>query len=375
MKKFSRVQIAAFVVLGMVGAMLSSCTKKSPTAPSAGSSEVSVVNMISDTAGFSGARIDSNLVNAWGIAFDNTGKIWVASNGPGLVDVYTAVGAQAMAPVTISPRTSGNGGTPSGAITNTTSDFVIPGNGQAAQLLFSSEDGTISAWNSGTSTTVVDSGDTGAVYKGIALASSNGANYLYVTNFTEQRIDVFDKNFAPATGMPFSDPNIPADYGPFNIALIGGNLYVTYAKHKPPENHDDSAGPGNGYVDVYTTGGSLVKRFASQGVLNSPWGLAKAPAGFGAFANAILISNFGDGLINAFDESGNSMGQIKDVNGAALKIDGLWAIAFPSGSSFNASERNWLYFSAGPSGENHGLFGYLAIYNPPSSGGGGGYGY
>jgi uncharacterized protein (TIGR03118 family) len=187
------------------------------------------------------------------------------------------------------------------------------------------------------------------------MANDGGSNFIYVTDFHNAKIDVFDNNFTFVTTKPFVDPGIPAGFAPFNIVNIGGQLFVTYAKQLAPDNHDDQAGPGNGYVDIYTPGGLLVKRFVTQGMLNSPWGIAQAPAGFGQVANAILIGNFADGNINVYDVNGTYKGKLMH-GGTAISIPGLWAITF---DNIAPADPNQLYFTAGPNSEAHGLFGYL----------------
>ena len=238
---------------------------------------------------------------------------------------------------------------------NETNDFKIPANGRKAEFIFATEDGILSAWNDGNSaTTVVDRSATGAVYKGIAVANDRGANFLYLANFNSGEIDVFDKNFH-LVNKPFSDPGVPSGYAPFNIANIGSKLYVTYALQKPDQ-HDDQAGPGNGYINIFNTDGSFVRHFVSRGMLNSPWGLAQGDMGFGVAANSILVGNFGDGRVNVYDANGVWQGQLQG-NNRDLSIDGLWAIAFQPGNDNRGPSR--LYFTAGPDEEAHGLFGYL----------------
>jgi uncharacterized protein (TIGR03118 family) len=226
-------------------------------------------------------------------------------------------------------------------------------------FIFATEDGILSAWNASlgaSSMTVVDNSLSGTVYKGVAMASDGGANFLYATDFHNAKIDVFDKNFAPVTTKPFMDPNIPAGFAPFNIRNINGWLYVTYAKQLAPDNHDDQKGLGNGFVDIYKPDGTLVKRFASQGMLNSPWGIESVTHKFGQIEDAILVGNFGDGHINVFSMNGEFAGQVKE-KGKALTIPGLWAITF---DPFAPADPDNLYFTAGPNGENDGLFGYVA---------------
>ncbi|HEV7622427.1 MAG TPA: TIGR03118 family protein, partial [Flavisolibacter sp.] len=223
---------------------------------------------------------------------------------------------------------------------------------------YASEDGVISGWNGGDSTVAVaDFSASNAVYKGICLANDGSANFLYLADFKNAKIDVLDKNFQLVTGKTFSDPGIPAGFAPFNIKNIGGNLFVTYAKQKGPDNKDDQAAIGNGYVDIFNVNGQLVKRFASAGTLNSPWGIAKSSTGFGQSSGSILVGNFGDGKINVFDSSGKYGGQLLSGN-QTLTIDGLWEITFESATVTGANP-DLLYFTAGPSSETHGVFGYL----------------
>jgi uncharacterized protein (TIGR03118 family) len=330
-------------------------------------------NLISDISGMA-AVTDPNLVNPWGIAFAPTGPFWINDNGAGVSTVYDGTGhpTPAGTPLVVTiPLPPGNTGAsaPTGIVFNTTTDFVITANGKtgAAVFLFATEDGTISAWSPAVNATnailevdnsTTPSADSHAVYKGLALGSNNNGNFLFATNFRAGTVDVFDKNFAKVT-LPgaFTDPNIPAGFAPFGIRNIGGNLFVTYAK-QDADQHDDVAGPGNGYVDVFDTSGNLLHRFATQGTLDSPWGMTVASAKFGSFSKAILIGNFGDGHINAFDPtSGAFLGQLTDVGNGPLTIHGLWGLAFGNGAK--GSDPNALYFSAGINGEQDGLFGSL----------------
>jgi uncharacterized protein (TIGR03118 family) len=310
------------------------------------------VNLVADTTGYGASRIDSNLVNAWGIAQGSSGALWISSNEKGLTVIYDASGNQTLAPVSI--HFQGSDAAPTGVVFNSTSSFAIPSNGAASKFIYVTEDGALEAWASGDSTiTVADRSAWGSVYKGIAIANDGTGNFIYATNFKNGKIDVFDQSFNYVSNKPFTDPNIPAGYAPFGIANIGGKLYVTYAKQKAPDNKDDEAGTGNGYVDIYNTDGSLEKRFASQGTLNSPWGISYAPSDFGLGNNWILIGNFGDGHINIYNSNGDYQGQLKNESGAVLTIEGLWAITTISG------DHSKLYFTAGPADEDHGLFGYL----------------
>jgi uncharacterized protein (TIGR03118 family) len=317
-------------------------------------------NLVADTAGYGAARVDPGLLNAWGIAVNPNGIVWISANHAGATNVYDSTGKTLLGPIAIPSQGVHSGGSPSGVVFNSSTDFIIPGLQKAAKFIFANEDGTISAWAAGDSTiTVADQSSSNAVYKGIALANDGTGNFLYAANFKGGKIDVFDHSFNHVTGKPFLDAGIPAGFGPFNIANIGGQLYVTYAKLKAPDNMDDQAGAGNGYIDVFDLNGVLVKRFASQGVLNSPWGLARAPLGFGLPLHSILVGNFGDGRINVFDSTGVYKGALAN-NGQPLAIDGLWAIDFLNNEIPNADPGK-LYFTAGPMEENHGLYGYIRM--------------
>ena len=333
-------------------------------------------NLVSDGA-VSAVHTDSHLVNPWGIAFSPTGPFWVSDNGKGVATLYNGAGQLfPLSPdlplvVTIPPPLGSPLGTqaaPTGQVFNGSSGFVITdprtGNSGPSRFIFATEDGTISGFNSDVNPTnallTVNNSSFNTVYKGLAI-SSNGSR-LYAANFTAGTIDMFGSNFSFI--VSFTDPNIPTGFAPFNVQDINGKLYVTYAKQKQPDNHDDEAGPGNGFVDVFDEDGNLLQRLASQGALNSPWGLALAPADFGPFSNALLVGNFGDGRINAFDPTtGNFLGQLKDSNGNFIQIDGLWALTFGNGG--NAGKTNELFFTAGINDEKNGLFGKLEAVATP----------
>ncbi len=319
-------------------------------------------NLVADVSSFGAANVDANLLNAWGIAVNPGGIVWLSSNHGGASTVYDSTGKTLLGPVAIPSQGIHFGGSPTGIVFNPGSTgFVIAANGKTAKFIFANEDGTIAAWAGGDSTfTVADRSASQAVYKGLALATDGTARFLYAANFRGGRIDVYDTLFNYVTTKPFSDPGIPAGFGPFNIAAIGGQLYVAYAKLLGPDNMDDAAGPGNGYVDIFNPDGTLAKRFASQGYLNSPWGIAASPAGFGLPAHSILVGNFGDGRVNVYDPTGVFQGQLQN-HGIPIVIDGLWALDFPVNEKPTADPGK-LYFTAGPMGETHGLFGYLKMY-------------
>ena len=355
---------------------------QAPTLAKHGLTSSSQVNLVANLASYSARKIDVNLANAWGIAFTPTGKIWISANHSGLSVIYDTSGTTQRTPVIIPSEDSSGGGAPSGVVFNSTTGFVIPATGEISKFIFSSEDGIISAWSSGSNAlNVADRSSSGTVYKGLALAFNNGQPYLYATDFRNGKVDVLDIHFHYVSSISLKDPGIPSGYAPFGIQNIDGFLFVTYAKQKGPDNMDDQAGPGFGYVDVYRPGGKLVSRFASQGALNSPWGIAKAPdGGFGKFGDAILIGNFGDGRINAFSEYGKFLGPVSDSAGNPIAIEGLWGLSFGNqnnGSGYSVMDDGHdggndnhdggsmrslplkLYFTAGPNDESDGLFGYI----------------
>jgi uncharacterized protein (TIGR03118 family) len=312
-------------------------------------------NLVSDVAGAAQLQ-DPNLVNAWGMAAGPATPVWVSAADSGVSTIYR--GAAGPTPVSIVPLVvSIPGGSPTGQVFNTTTGFEISP-GQPAVFIFASESGHITAWNSTQGTAAaVEVSTPDAVYKGLALASTSSASYLYAANFHAGTIDVFDSSFAPAT-LPgtFTDPNLPVGYAPFNVQEISGSLYVTYAQ-QDVAGEDDVPGAGHGFVDVYTPDGTLVRRLVSQGRLNSPWGLALAPSDFGRFSGALLVGNFGNGTIHAYDPTtGRLLGTLADGNNRRIKIDGLWGLRFGNGI---AGDTNSLLFTAGPKDESHGLFGVI----------------
>lgn len=323
-------------------------------------------NLVSDVPGLAD-NLDTNLLNPWGIAFSATGPFWLSDNHSGYSTIYNSAGTPQTLIVAIPPPSGGTPpAAPTGIVFNNTTNFIAVTN--AAKFIFATEDGTISAWANGTNAVLkVDNSASSAIYKGLALGSANGSNYLYATDFHNGKVDVFDSAFNPVTRAgAFTDTNLPAGYAPFGIKAVGTNVFVTYAMQDDAA-HDDVPGAGFGYVDIYDTGGNLVKRLVSNGALNSPWGMAVASANFGLFASQLLIGNFGDGAINAFDPaSGTLVGTLKDTNGAPFAIDGLWDLKFGNGGSGGAT--NTLYFTAGIAAggalEDHGLFGSLSVVVP-----------
>jgi uncharacterized protein (TIGR03118 family) len=330
-------------------------------------------NLVSDLRG-EAEHFDPNLVNPWGVAFPPTGPFWVADNGTGMATVYDGHGRPFPMhdPIVVSiPAPLGGPAAPTGTVFNPTGVFTLEP-GKPAIFLFATEDGTIAGWsmsvNAANAVIKVDRSGSGAVYKGLAMASTSAGVFLYATNFHDGTVEVFDGNFNPVVHAgAFTDPSIPAGFAPFGIHNIQGRLYVTYAKQGPTM-HDDVAGPGNGFVNVFDADGNLIRRFASQGVLNSPWGLALAPAGFGAFSGHVLIGNFGDGRINAFNPATGAFRGTLENGKKPLEIDGLWTIIFGNGG--NAGDTDTLFFTAGIDDEQHGLFGQIRARHPGGDDGG-----
>ena len=347
------------IARGAASAVLLACSLALGTSVFADTGNYDVTNLVSDVPG-TAPNIDGNLVNGWGIAMRATSPIWVSDNGTGKSTIYNGLGATVIPAVTIPAAGGSDHGVPTGITANpSTTDFRVAGPGSpAANFLWCTEDGAIAAWNSGTTATIEFVASDGAVYKGLALAA-NGTDFrLYAADFHNGKIDVLSNTFAP-TSVPgkFEDKTIPADFHPFNIMNLQGNLYVAYAM-KEPDGDDEVAGAGLGFVDVFDADGFLIERVATRGKLNAPWGMAIAPAGFGAFSNHLLVGNFGDGKINAYDlKNFTPAGQLRSSNGEPLVIDGLWGIAF--GNGFQHQPTDTLFFAAGPDDENHGRYGKI----------------
>lgn len=315
-------------------------------------------NLVSDQAG-KAAITDPNLVNAWGMSRGANSPIWVSDNGTDVSTLYR--GAVGTTPVSIVPLVvSTPGGAPTGQVNNDTSGFVVPGTTSPAAFIFAGEHGDLSAWNGAVSpaTQAVAVGHVdGAVLKGLALVHSPFGPLLLAANFHDNRIEVFDATFNHlSVDRLFRDNRLPHGYAPFNVAEVGDRVFVTYAKQSA-DRVDDVAGAGHGFVDVYTDYGVLLHRFASRGVLNSPWGMAVAPQTFGKFAGDLLVGNFGDGRIHAFDlRTGHLDGTLRDTHHHAIVIDGLWGLLVGDAVAGGADS---VWFSAGPNDESHGLLGIL----------------
>jgi uncharacterized protein (TIGR03118 family) len=330
-------------------------------------------NLISDRGDQGAQVVDPNLQNAWGLALSPTSPLWVADNNAGVATLYSInVGGTTAAkvPLTVTlpggRASTGDGSSPTGQVFNPTSGFVVTskaGSGPGL-FIFSAEAGQISAWNpmadpitAGTSTAQVEFSSPTAVYKGLTIASTRHGTFLYASNFHDGTVDVFNSRFQLVhLRGDFRDRRLPAGYAPFGIQAIGGFIYVTYALQNAAK-HDDVAGPGHGFIDVYTTNGFLVERLVSRGDLNSPWGLALAPDRFGTFGNRLLVGNFGDGLIHAYGLfSGRPHGALLDEHRQPIQIDDLWALHFGTAATGGTGT---LLFSAGINDEKDGLVGSI----------------
>lgn len=307
---------------------------------------------------------DPNLKGAWGISESSSSPFWVSDAGSGLSTLYNSTGSPLSVVVTISPAMTPGTGSPTGTVYNGTQGFAVA-TGEPAVFLFATLDGTIAGWNSTVNKTaaqvMVNNSSTGAIYTGLAIGASGSNTYLYAANFGAGTIDVFDSSFNPVSlTNAFQDGNLPAGYAPFNVQNLAGNLYVTYALQNSSKNFA-VAGAGDGYVDIYSTSGTLMQRLVSGGQLNAPWGIAIASSGFGDYANDLLVANFGDGTVNVFDPAtGAFVATLDDAYGAPIVIPNIWALQPGNGGS--GGDANAIYFTAGipgPDGGNHGLFGRL----------------
>jgi uncharacterized protein (TIGR03118 family) len=323
---------------------------------------VTVTNLVTDNQSVNSALItDPNLINPWGMSYSGTSPFWVSDNGTHLATLYN-VNPITNVPATVSLDVSipANGNV-TGQAFNGTTGF------NSDSFLFVSEDGTVSGWRSalGTTAEILQSGSAANAYTGAALATISGNAYLYTANFKVGTIDVI-KGSASEPTLPgtFTDPNLPAGYAPFNVENLGGTLYVTYALQNTA---GDFAvpGAGNGFVDSFDLNGNFLERDASNGSLNAPWGVAIAPAGFDGVGGDLLVGNFGDGTINAFNTTTfASEGPLKDSMGNPITIDGLWSLTVGNGASAGSSSQ--IYFTAGSNGEADGLFGTLSVPEPSS---------
>jgi uncharacterized protein (TIGR03118 family) len=329
-------------------------------------------NLVADLPGRAD-YVDANLVNPWGICTSATSPFWISDNGTGLSTLYsagpTSLNTYGLPNATTKPVVPATGaaatpGAPTGCVANAVATaFIVGTTTRSASFLFATENGSLSGWNSADATKAVvqvDNSAKGAVYKGLAIATPSAAigPRLYATNFNAGTVEVYDQTWKLITVTGgFTDASIPAGFAPFGIQAIGTKVYVTYAK-QDAKKHDDVGGAGNGYVDVFDLDGTLLARLVAGGSLNSPWGVAIAPAGFGDYAGKLLVGNFGDGTINVYDATTGALtAALQDAKGAKIQISGLWGLLPGNGGS--GGDANAVYFAAGTDGETHGLFGSL----------------
>ena len=316
-----------------------------------------VTPLVSDN-GVPGTVVDPNLVNPWGLSAGPTSPWWVSDNGVDMSTLYNAAGSKLGLEVAVMEA-------PTGIVFNGDAAMFHIGTA-SARFIFSTEGGMILGWTQGTTaaTVTVDRSNLGAVYKGLAIAYTSVGPMIYATDFVNGRVDVFDGNWAMvAVPGGFVDPMMPFGYAPFGIQTIGTRIFVTYGKQIPGDT-DEAHGQGFGFVDAFDFEGNLVARVAQHGQLNAPWGLAWAPASFGRFGGDLLVANFGDGHINAYEEIANGhfeyRGYLRMGSGMPVAIDGLWAIQFGNGATNNGPV-NTLFFTAGPNDEADGLFGTITV--------------
>jgi uncharacterized protein (TIGR03118 family) len=342
-----------FACIGAAGTLLLTATS---SWAAGGNNAYHWTNLVSDIPGVA-KFTDPNLVNPWGLSIGS--EFWVSNAETGTSTLYDLDGTPFSLVVTIPPSASSGEqvGAPTGNVFNSGSGFVVTQNGVSgpAIFIFVSEDGGISGWNPTVSPDrailAVDHGAEDAIYKGATLATTVDGDRLYATNFHAGKVEIYDQNFVEIdTAQTFVDPTLQQGFAPFGIQNINGLIHVTYAK-QDADKVDDVPGPGFGFVSVFDTSGNFIKRLVSRGRLNAPWGLALAPQGFGKASGSLLVGNFGDGRINAFDPTtGRSLGTLKQATGTPLAFDGLWALLFVDTD---------LYFTAGIADEAHGLFGEI----------------
>jgi uncharacterized protein (TIGR03118 family) len=368
------------------GSGIYSSNSASATLTVTAASTAMLTELVANVAGGSAAHVDTNLINPWGVsipAAPSTAPAWIANNGSQTSTLYDGNGVPqpAATPLIVNLAASAGGAAfdPTGIVANSSAaDFVVsaPGKSGSAAFIFDGTGGMIAGWSPSVDVThaitmYTDAG--GAVYKGLAIAANNGALFLYATDFHNSKIDVFDANFVKqttsSTAFTFVDPAIPAGYAPFGIQAVPGSgvsgatqIFVTYAQQVAPANVNNANGAGLGFVDIFDTNGKLIKQLIANGALNAPWGIALAPADFGTFSGALLVANFGDGKINAFDAAaGTPLGMLADTSSAAA-APGLLGIAF--GNDADSQPHNALFFAAGPNGGADGIYGRIDLTSP-----------
>jgi uncharacterized protein (TIGR03118 family) len=379
----------ALAACGSGGGTLGSNLPMSPAADPPASMSFTDAALVSNNVGVvaTATTIDANLSNPWGIAVAPGLPFWIADNNSNLSTLYSGTGEVETQQITgstdvgvaIPPSAAGVQSNPTGQVYNGGGGFLIatPNGQETAQFIFDGEGGTIAAWANDSGAAAVTAYDDGvvnganhAVYKGLAIGTVNGATYLYATDLHNNKVDVFDTNFAKPAAMQgkFVDPNMPAGFVPFGIAAVNNQIYVTFAMQDQAM-HDEVTGAGLGYVDAFDLNGNFINRFASAGVLNAPWGIAVAPTGFGSLAGDVLIGNFGDGTVNIFTPNGTSLamsaGALMVSNGGALSIPGLWSLVFGNGDPDKPTTT--LFYTAGFADQTDGVFGSISPTSTSSS--------
>jgi uncharacterized protein (TIGR03118 family) len=344
-------QLLATVVVGLALAALVGPATAAPKA-----NRFDQINAVSDLPGVA-PILDPLLINPWGLALSPTSPLWVANNVTGAATLYRGDGGGT--PFTKVPlEVTVINGLPTGQVFNDTSSFVVstPLGSGSARFIFDSQTGDITGWNPAASptTALVVAHSDDAIYTGLALLHTASGPFLLAADFHHARIDVFDGDWNRVNvGSAFTDPDLPSNYAPFNVAVVGSAVYVSYAK-QDADGEEEIAGHNLGFVDKFTDFGQAVQRIASRGNLNAPWGMA--PPSFGKFAGALLVGNFGDGKIGVYADDGDFLGFLRDRANDVLSIDGLWAL-LPGTATTGGTDVVW--FSAGPDEETHGLVGII----------------
>jgi uncharacterized protein (TIGR03118 family) len=339
--------------VAVLGALLVGVVAAAP-APAETKGSYTVTPLVSN-GGVPAAHLDAKLENAWGLVASATSPWWVADNGTDFSTLYNAAGTKLALEVSVP-------GAPTGLVANSIAGTFLVG-ASNARFIFDTEAGQILGWAGGPAATVeVDNSAAGAVYKGLAYAVTATGPQLYATDFANNRVDVIGSAWnSVTTAGGFVDSDLPAGYAPFGIQAIGSRIFVTFAKQG--EDADEVDAQSLGIVDAFDVDGHLLTRVAQHGQLNAPWGLAQAPADFGSFSGDLLVGNFGDGEINAYEELPNGhfehRGVLRGADNTPLSIDGLWALEFGHGALTNNGPLNTLFFTAGPNEEADGLFGTI----------------
>lgn len=385
--------LTGIALSGFVGALLglNGCGGGSSGSMGGGNSSgatmsgYAITNLVSNSSAETAATTDPNLINPWGISFGAGAPVWVANNGTSNSTLYDGNGVIQALVVALPAGTAG-ANAPTGIVANSTNDFEVAAPGGApwpSDFIFAGLSGTITGWSPDSNATngiiAFDGGAAGAVFTGLAIGQdSSGHNFLYAADWGHASVDMFDGTFAPVVSAGgFVDASVPAGYAPFGIQNIPSStgatqIYVAYAQIDTTT-HEAAIGAGLGYLAVFDVQGNLITHLVSGGALNAPWGIALAPAtGFGPMSGTLLVGNFGDGTINAFDAStGASMGSLMQPDGSAVAIPGLWGIAFGNGS--DSQSVNQLFFAAGIDNQSGGLYGRIDYGTATGTTGGGGY--